>query len=307
MTPVLRCLFTTPLYGTRTTFLFSALCNNFFHYTLCRVRYLISPSYSGTPPVWYVRDASHGKQDSLSSQAKNTRRGVGLRHLCWLEQHAYSAPWHSWTWVSAVSQEYRPAKSLSPEWRGGKREHDCRWRCEVRNSARTPCCRLDEDLGSVSKQEAAEEGLPVESNTGSSAAVGGNNSERNEAGASHFLMHSLWTSSGFYRIGPNNFQKDHNSYFQHLLLFPYVALELLPLSHIKNFSLNSCFKAFFLPSQLCSRLAHHIAGVWTKQEQGKVSLCSKGQDWQQTFCLVPLAHKQLFLSEMRVYPRSDSR
>lgn len=78
------------------------------------------------------------------------------------------------------------------------------------------------------KQQDVEEELPVEPNTGSSAVVGGNNSERNEAGTSHFLMDSLGTSSGFNRIRPSFFQNDHNSCFQHLPLFPYMALELPP-------------------------------------------------------------------------------
>lgn len=76
-------------------------------------------------------------------------------------------------------------------------------------------------------QQELEKELPFEPNTGSSVAVGGNNGERNEAGRSHFLIDSLGTSSGFYRIRASHFQKDHNSCFQHLPLFPYMALELL--------------------------------------------------------------------------------
>lgn len=102
------------------------------------------------------------------------------------------------------------------------------------------------------EHQEVEEELPIEPSTGSSVAVGWNNSERNEDGTCHFLMDSLGTSSGFYSIGPSHFQQDHNRRFQPLPLYAYIVLELLclhfPSPTDNHFRLNSCFTAFFLPS-----------------------------------------------------------
>lgn len=236
-------------------------------------------------------------------------------HFWLLEWHACSTPHHSRTWVSPVSQEYPPAKALSSEWRDEKREQDCQLRLEFRNPARTACCKWENEMRTLGPHQSrehqeVEEELFVEPSTDSSVAVGWNNSERNEDGTYQFLMASLGTSSVFYSTGPSRFQQDHNRWFQPLPLFSYIVLELLclhsPCPSNNHFRLNSCFTAFFLPSN-CVTGWHIVLPVCGGIRSEVRSICmSRGKTDSNFFCLCWHTNNDILL-EIRPCPTSGSR